>query len=136
MSLPKPPPRPDERPSGVLPWMLRHKFFTLLGVFVALAVVGAALGDEQALPPEASGSAIPSESASSTPSSPAAPTSVPVPRLEGAPLREAVSALEELGFEVEVVEKYSGDDANSVLRLSEDPGTKLKEGTTITLVVA
>ena len=138
VSLPTTPPRPDRKrdEGGLLLWMLRHRFVTLFAAFVVLAVGGAALSDEQASPPKASGEATPTVSPTIATSSPPAPTSVGVPPLEGASLKEAVSALEGLGFEVQVVEKYSRTDANSVLRLSEDPGTTLEEGTTITLVVA
>lgn len=134
MSLPKPPPRPDQAHTGALAWMLQHRVVTLLIGFVILALAGAAFGDEPGSP-QASGGASPSEAPTGEASSPPT-TSADVPQVEGEPQKKAVSALEALGFEVQIVEKYSRVEAHSVLKLSEDPGTTLEEGATITLVVA
>ena len=135
MSLPKPPPRPDQPHSGALAWMLQHRVVTLLVGFVILALAGAAFGDEPGSP-QASGGASPSEAATGGTPGPPATTSAEVPQVEGESMTQAVSALEALGFEVQIVEKYSRVEANSVLKLSEDPGTTLEEGATLTLVVA
>lgn len=115
--------------------MLSHKLWTGVLVVVALLVLGAAFGEE----PKQAGPETRAETAVSVPSPDGTTPPVPiveVPRLEGMSLSEAETVLEASGLSVTTVEKYSREKANTVLRVSIDPGTDVQEGTIIQVVIA
>jgi serine/threonine-protein kinase len=65
------------------------------------------------------------------------PQTVDVPSVEGVGRDEAIAALEERGFVVDVVEEDVADEnfVNIVLRQDPAPGTRVEPGTTVTIVV-
>lgn len=67
----------------------------------------------------------------------AEPDMIAVPDVTGLPRDEAVDQLTELGLEVEEEEQPSPDvRADHVVRISPSPGSELREGTTVRLVVS
>lgn len=61
---------------------------------------------------------------------------IPVPKLVGAPVERAISALEEQGFKYQIDSVYVLDQApGTVIQQDPDPGTNVKENRTIYLTI-
>jgi hypothetical protein len=116
--------------------MMQHKLATLLIGFVVLVALGAALSDD----PSTQGAGVangPSTEASPQESSQSeAPVVVEMPKVTGLPVDEASNELVALGLDVRIIEKYSHQKSNTVIRADSSPGEELGDDEEVELVVA
>lgn len=145
MNLP-PPPRSNGVGSLVFDWAKNHKIVSAAAAFILVAALVSALGG----PTDAGGrdragtqnQSVPS--ASSTPSTSPSPEDEPepvipkvnAPKVVGMRLEAARSRISGKGLDVAIEKRFSKEPAGTVLRQSVRGGTRVEQGTSITLYVA
>jgi hypothetical protein len=142
MQIPPPPKAPPSSKKGLLVWITRHKFASILiGVF-ALIVLASVVGNTEE---QASSSRTPlpnvaaptsSQATSVIGSGDAAPKKATVPQLVGLSFKDARLKLDRAGFTMTVAKKYSHESAGTVLTTSAKAGSRATVGNDIVLTIA
>ncbi len=137
---PPPPPSTNGSSSGRrgLAWAGRHKIVTVVAILLVLGVAGSAMGAEDPATEDNAASTSPALAPSTPAPAPVSPTptTVKVPDVVGLSAAKATQKLEAASLTVDIDRTYSHEKAGIVLRTTLEPGTRVDEGASLTIVVA
>jgi len=137
MKMPSPPGSRSSFKDRVFAWIGRHKIASALIALVALLLfISAANGSSQGSPTAAASPPLPSTNPTTVTSPSAQVDLAVVPKITDMSPKDAKAALEDAGFQVTVVTKYSHEAGGTILKVSEKAGANLESGSLISLTVA